>query len=83
MYPVAYALFFLHCAGVLAGVFGCSAPSGNERASMDVRRDTIERQGIDWRVDSVAGSGRFGYTDVRAAWVRAGQVPTAAQMISD
>lgn len=64
---MAYALFFLHCAGMLAGVFGCSAPSGDERASMDVRRDTIERQGISSKVGSMAGSGLFGYTDVVAA----------------
>ena len=55
--------------------------SGGERASMDVLRDNIQRQGIGWKEGSVAGSGTARYTDVLAARVRAGQVPTAAQMI--
>ena len=55
--------------------------SGGERASMDVLRDNIQRQGIGWKEGSVLGSGTARYTDVLAARVRAGQVPTAAQMI--
>lgn len=55
--------------------------SGGERASMDVMRGHVERQGIAWKEDSVAGSGTARYTDVLAARVKAGRVPTAAQMI--
>lgn len=48
---------------------------------MDVLRSTIEHQGIGWKENAVAGSGTARYTDVLAARVRAGRVPTAAQMI--
>lgn len=55
--------------------------SGGERASMDVLKDHIERQGIAWKEGSAMGSGTARYTDALAARVRAGHVPTAAQMI--
>lgn len=55
--------------------------SGGERASMDVMKGYVERQGMAWKEDAVAGSGTARYTDVLAARVQAGQVPTAAQMI--
>lgn len=48
---------------------------------MDVMRGYVERLGIVWKEGSVAGSGTARYTNVLAARVQAGQVPTAAQMI--
>ncbi len=55
--------------------------SGGERASIDVMRRYIERQGIAWREGSVAGSGTARYGDVLAQRVAAGRAPTAAQNI--
>jgi len=55
--------------------------SGGERASMDALKSHIEHQGMGWKEGSVAGSGTARYTDVLAARVRAGRIPTAAQMI--
>ena len=55
--------------------------SGGERASMDVLKGYVERQDITWKEGSVAGSGTARYTDVLAARVQAGRIPTAAQMI--
>ena len=55
--------------------------SGGERASMDAIRDFARARGIGWKEHSTPGSGTARYTDVLAARVRAGQVPTAAQMI--
>ena len=55
--------------------------SGGERASMDAIRDFARTRGIGWKEHSTPGSGTARYTDVLAARVRAGQVPTAAQMI--
>ncbi len=55
--------------------------SGGERASMDVLKDAIERQGIGWKEDSVAGSATQRYTDALAARVRTGRIPAAAQMV--
>lgn len=55
--------------------------SGGERASMDVMKGYVERQGIGWKEGSAAGSGTARYTDVLAKRVRAGRIPTAAQMI--
>ena len=55
--------------------------SGGERASMDVIQAHIERQGIGWKEGSAVGSGTARYTDVLQARVKAGRIPTAAQMI--
>lgn len=55
--------------------------SGGERASMDAIRDFTRQQGLAWKEDFAPGSGTARYTRVLAARVRAGQVPTAAQMI--
>lgn len=55
--------------------------SGGERASIDVLRRYIERQGIAWRERPVAGSGTARYGDVLAQRVAAGRAPTAAQNI--
>lgn len=55
--------------------------SGGERASMEEIRGYVERQDIGWKEGSAAGSGTARYTNVLAARVQAGQVPTAAQMI--
>lgn len=55
--------------------------SGGERASMDVLRGYVERQGIAWREGSAAGSGTARYGDVLAGRVAAGRAPTAAQII--
>ncbi|MDA8522646.1 ABC transporter substrate-binding protein [Acidovorax sp. NCPPB 4044] len=55
--------------------------SGGERASMDTIRDHALARGIGWTESSSPGSGTARYTDVLAARVRAGQVPSAAQMI--
>ncbi len=55
--------------------------SSGERASMDVMRRYIERQGIVWREGSVVGSGTARYGDVLAQRVAAGRAPTAAQII--
>lgn len=85
-----FALALLLCAGAALAQAQIPRPqvevfhwwvSGGERASMDVLRSTIERQGIGWKEGSVGGSGTARYTDVLAARVHAGQVPTAAQMI--
>ena len=55
--------------------------SGGERASMDVIRDFARARGIGWQEHSTPGSGTARYTDVLAARMQAGQVPSAAQMI--
>ena len=55
--------------------------SSGERATMDVLRGYIEREGIVWREGSVAGSGTARYGDVLAQRVAAGRAPTAAQNI--
>ncbi|WP_234387365.1 ABC transporter substrate-binding protein [Paracidovorax avenae] len=55
--------------------------SGGERASMDAIRDFTTGRGIAWSEVSTPGSGTARYTDVLAARVGAGQIPTAAQMI--
>ena len=55
--------------------------SGGERASMDAIRDFAQARGLGWSEHATPGSGTARYTDVLAARVRAGQVPTAAQMI--
>lgn len=55
--------------------------SSGERASMDVLKQYVERQGIAWREGSVAGSGTARYGDVLAQRVAVGRAPTAAQII--
>lgn len=55
--------------------------SGGERASVNVIRDNVLAQGIEWKEASVPGSGTARYTKVLAERVRAGKVPMAAQMI--
>lgn len=55
--------------------------SSGERASMDVLRRYIERQGIVWRESSVVGSGTARYGNVLAQRVAGGHAPTAAQII--
>lgn len=55
--------------------------AGGERASMDAIRDFTRQRGLAWKEDFSPGSGTARYTDVLAARVRAGRVPTAAQMI--
>lgn len=55
--------------------------SGGERASIDVLRAYIERQGIPFREGTQAGSGTARYGDALRRRVAAGRGPTAAQSI--
>jgi len=55
--------------------------SGGERASIDVLRAHVERQGIPFREGAQAGSGTARYGDALRRRVAAGRAPTAAQSI--
>lgn len=55
--------------------------SGGERASMDVLKNTMQKQGYLWKEGVAAGSGTARYTTVLRARVASGKIPTAAQMI--
>lgn len=55
--------------------------SGGERASIDVLRAHVERQGIPFRESAQAGSGTARFGDALRRRVAAGRAPTAAQSI--
>lgn len=55
--------------------------SGGERASMDVIKNSMQKQGFVWKEGAAAGSGTARYTKVLQSRVASGKIPTAAQMI--